>query len=166
MSEPFIGEIRIFAGTYAPVGWGFCDGGLLAIAEHDALFTLIGTIYGGDGQSTFAKPDLRGRVPIHAGNGYVIGEAAGVESVTLTTNQLPAHGHQLVASTDIPTLPSPANAVTGQAARKLYRVPGATAQLNAATIAPVGGSQPHDNMQPYVAIRYIISLFGVYPPPP
>src|SRR5260221_49201 len=148
MSQPFVGEIRMFAGNFAPAGWAFCDGSLLPIAENDVLFQLIGTTYGGDGDVTFALPDLRGRVPIHVGNGHVIGEAAGVETVTLTINQIPAHGHQLMASTDIPTLSTPTNAVTGQAANKVYRVPGTTAQMSAGTLAASGGSQPHDNMQP------------------
>ncbi len=163
MSEPFVGEIRMFAGNFAPAGWLFCDGALLPISENEVLFQLIGTTYGGDGESTFAIPDLCGRVPVHAGFAYVLAETGGVESVTLTTNQIPAHGHQLVASTDVATLSSPANALTGQAASKLYRVPGATAVMAASTIAATGGSQPHDNMQPYLAINYIISLFGVFP---
>ena len=165
MSQPFVGEIRMFAGNFAPAGWAFCNGAILPISENEVLFQLIGTTYGGDGESTFALPDLRGRVPVHAGNGYILAENGGVEAVTLTVNQIPAHSHQLVASTDIPTLSSPANALTGQAAGKPYRVPGATAQLSASTLAPVGGGQPHDNLQPYVAINYIISLFGVFPSP-
>jgi microcystin-dependent protein len=155
----------MFAGNFAPNGWAFCDGSLQSIAENDALFQLIGTTYGGDGNSTFALPDLRGRVPVHIGNGYGLGETGGVESVSLTTSQIPAHNHQLVASTDIPTLSSPANALPGQAVNKLYRVPGATAQLSTSTLAPSGGSQPHDNMQPYVTINYIIALYGVFPSP-
>ena len=165
MGQPFIGEIRMFAGNFAPLGWAFCDGALFPISEHEALFHLIGTTYGGDGESTFALPDLRGRVPMHAGNGYILAETGGAEAVTLTGTQIPAHNHQLVASTDIPTLSSPADALTGQAAGKPYRVPGTTTQLSASTLAPVGGSQPHDNMQPYVAINYIISLYGVFPIP-
>jgi microcystin-dependent protein len=163
MSQPFVGEIRMFAGNFAPVGWAFCDGALMPISENDVLFELIGTTYGGDGQSTFAMPDLRGRVPVHAGNGYVVGETGGVESVTLTINQIPSHGHQQVASTDVATLSSPANTLTGQAASKPYRVPGAIVAMTAGLLAATGGSQSHDNMQPYVAINYIISLFGIFP---
>lgn len=163
MSQPFVGEIRMFAGNFAPNGWLFCDGSLQPISENEVLFQLIGTTYGGDGESTFALPDLRSRVPLHVGNGYVQGETGGVESVTLSTNQIPAHSHQLVASTDVPALSSPANAVTGQVASKLYRVPAATAQMSASMLAPTGGSQPHDNMQPYLVINYIISLFGIFP---
>jgi microcystin-dependent protein len=163
MSQPFVGEIRMFAGNFAPAGWAFCDGALRDISEDETLFQLIGTTYGGDGESNFAVPDLRGRVPVHTGNGYVIGESGGVELVTLTTNQIPAHGHQQVASTDVATLSSPANTLTGQAASKPYRAPSATVTMNAGLLASTGGSQPHDNMQPYVAINYIISLFGIFP---
>jgi len=163
MSDPFVGEIRLFAGNFAPAGWAFCDGTPLAISENDVLFELIGTTYGGDGETTFALPDLRGRAPIHAGNGYVLAETGGVESVTLTTNQIPVHNHQLVASADIATLSSPENALPGQAPSKLYRVPGSTATMAAGLLALTGGSQAHDNMQPYVAINYIISLFGIFP---
>ncbi|HUQ05936.1 MAG TPA: tail fiber protein [Kofleriaceae bacterium] len=169
MSQPFVGEIRMFAGNFAPAGWEFCHGQLLAISENEVLFQLIGTTYGGDGESTFALPDLQSRVPIHAGTGgggsYILAETGGAETVTLSTNQIPAHSHQVLASTDVPTLSSPANAVTGAAATKLYRVPGATAQMSASTLAPTGGSQPHENMQPYLVINYIISMFGIFPNP-
>jgi microcystin-dependent protein len=163
MGQPFVGEIRMFAGNFAPAGWAFCNGALRPISEDETLFNLIGTTYGGDGQSTFALPDLRGRVPLHAGSGYTLGETGGVETVTLTTNQIPAHGHQLVASANIATLSSPVEALTGETASKLYRVPGPTAVMDANMITPAGGSQPHDNTQPYLAINYIISLFGVFP---
>jgi microcystin-dependent protein len=155
----------MFAGNFAPAGWAFCDGALWPISENETLFQLLGTTYGGDGQETFAVPDLRGRVPLHAGAGYTLGETGGVETVTLTTSQIPAHGHQLVASADIATLSSPADALTGETASKLYRVPGATAVMNANTIASTGGNQPHDNTQPYLVINYIISLFGIFPTP-
>lgn len=167
--EPFIGEIRLFAGNFAPWGWALCDGSLLPISENDALFVLLGTTYGGDGQETFGLPDLRGRVPMHMGTNpnsgitSIIGEMAGVEAVTLSTQQIPAHNHAFLASTDIPMLSSPANAVPGQAASKLYRATGTTAQMAAAMVQPAGGSQPHDNMQPYVCINYIIALFGIFP---
>jgi microcystin-dependent protein len=163
MSQPFVGEIRMFAGNFAPAGWAFCDGALLPISENETLFNLIGTTYGGDGESTFAMPDLRGRVPIHAGAGYSVGETGGVESVTLTTSQIPSHGHVLIASADVANLSSPANAVTGQATSKPYRIPSATALMAATTLAATGGSQPHDNMQPYLAINYIVSMFGIFP---
>jgi microcystin-dependent protein len=169
MGQPFVGEIRLFAGNFAPAGWWFCDGSLWPISENEVLFNLIGTTYGGDGESTFALPDLRGRVPLHQGNSpggsFILGQAAGVETVTLTAQQIPVHSHQQVASTDVPSLSSPANAVTGQAASRPYRVPGATGLMSASTLAPDGGSQPHENMQPYLAINYIISFFGIYPSP-
>ena len=167
MPQPFVGEIRIFAGNYAPAGWMFCDGQLLAISENDTLFQLIGTTYGGDGQSTFALPDLRGRVPNHQGSGFTLGQAAGVESVTLTTQQIPAHSHPLAFSNTAPAL-SPTNAfpgvvVSSQANANLYNAVAPTTNLNPASIGPTGASQPHENRQPYLALQYIISLFGLFP---
>ena len=166
---PYIGEIRMFAGNFAPNGWMFCEGQLLPIAQNDALFTLIGTTYGGDGQSTFALPDLRSRVPIHQGTGpsgitYQMAEAAGVEEVTLTVQQIPAHTHAMLASS--------ANASTGNAQNNvLAQTPTADfysgdppdAALAANSITPVGGSQPHTNAQPFLCINFIISLFGDFP---
>ncbi|MGZ8311663.1 MAG: phage tail protein [Allosphingosinicella sp.] len=170
MGQPFIGEIRLFAGNFAPVGWAFCNGQTLAIAENDALFTLIGTTYGGDGQNSFRLPDLQGRVPVHKGTGagvtYQLGEQGGVESVTLTTNQIPAHTHSLIVSQDQGSQSDPTNAMVGSNPTvQLFR-PGAAVQtFDASAMSPVGGSQPHDNMQPYIAIHYIIALFGLFPPP-
>jgi microcystin-dependent protein len=169
MSNPYIGEIRMFGGNFPPNGWAFCDGQQMLISENDALFTLIGTTYGGDGQNTFNLPDLRGRVPIHAGTlsgggVFNLGEMAGVESVTLTTNQLPAHPHSFLVSTGPGNANTPAGNVPGEsAAVKIYLEDTPTAAMNAQAIAPAGGSQPHDNMQPYQVISYIISLFGVFP---
>jgi microcystin-dependent protein len=170
MSSPFIGEIRIFAGSFAPAGWATCDGQLMPISENDALFTLIGTTYGGDGQSTFGLPNLSARVPVHQGQGpgitqnYVIGEAGGVDNVTLTTQQMPSHNHQLVCSTSIATLQTPQNAVLAQSTlAKMYFADATDSNLAPATIGMTGGSQPHDNMQPYLALTYIISLFGIFP---
>jgi len=161
---PFIGEIRLFAGNFAPSGWMFCEGQLLAISENDALFALIGTTYGGDGQSTFALPDLRGRAPIHVGPGFVIGQMAGVETVTLTTSQMPAHSHAAGASAANGASDDPTGRVP---ARNAAGVPqyGAAADttLAAGELLSTGGSQPHSNMQPYLGINYIISLFGVFP---
>jgi microcystin-dependent protein len=165
MAQPYVGEIRMFAGNFAPAGWQFCDGSLLSIAENETLFNLIGTTYGGDGQNTFAMPDLRGRLPIHQGNGVVLAETGGVEEVILTVPQIPAHSHPLLASADIPTGSSPDNALTGQAAAKFYRAGTATVAMNASSITPVGGSQPHNNMQPYLCVNFIISLFGIFPSP-
>jgi microcystin-dependent protein len=162
---PYIGEIRMFAGNFPPAGWAFCEGQLIPISENDALFTLIGTTYGGDGQSTFALPDLRGRLPVHMGGGFVLGESSGTETVTLTPSQIPSHTHTVLASDDIPTQSSPSNNVTGQAAAKFYRAGNPTVSLNAGSVSITGGSQPHDNFQPYLCINFIISLFGVFPSP-
>lgn len=165
MAQPYVGEIRMFAGNFAPAGWMFCEGQLLPISENETLFNLIGTTYGGDGESTFALPDLRGRIPLHQGNGFILAETGGVESVTLTVQQIPAHSHAMLASLDIPPLSSPQNSVTGQAASKIYRAGNPTVFLNPAAVGPTGGSQPHDNFQPYLCVDFIISLFGLYPSP-
>ena len=171
MGQPYIGEIRMFAGNFPPAGWMFCEGQLVPISENDALFVLIGTTYGGDGEESFGLPDLRGRVPLHRGQGpgisqnYVQGEMAGVEQVTLTTQQLPIHTHPLIASTNVAQDTNPTNKVLGQAGGSalIYIQDSIDSALSAQAIQPVGGSQPHDNMQPYLCINYIISLFGVFP---
>jgi microcystin-dependent protein len=167
MANPFLGEIRMFAGSFAPAGWALCNGQPMSISENDALFTLIGTTYGGDGQETFNLPNLQSRVPMHIGNGVVLGEAGGVESVTLTVNQSPAHSHPLLGSTALGSNTNPQNAVLAQdniAGADLYIEDTPTANMAATAIVPVGGSQPHENMQPYLVINFIISLFGVFPP--
>ena len=166
MAQPYVGEIRMFAGTFAPDGWLFCQGQLLPISENETLFQLIGTTYGGDGQETFALPDLRGRVPIHNGPGFSLGQAGGIENVTLTVQQLPVHAHPLLASTATGTEPAPPGAVlAASASTNVYR-PGPTAgALAPQTVSPVGGSQPHTNFQPYLCINFIISLFGIFPSP-
>ncbi|HEV2840319.1 MAG TPA: tail fiber protein [Chthoniobacterales bacterium] len=169
MSQPFIGEIRMFAGNFAPAGWMFCDGQLLPISENDALFTLIGTTYGGDGQETFALPNLQSRVPIHAGTGpggttYQLAEMAGTEQETLTVQQIPIHNHALLASTAIGTANTPSGNVTSQSVSvKMYLADQPTGALNNNSVTPVGGSQPHENCQPFLCINYIISLFGIFP---
>jgi microcystin-dependent protein len=163
MAQPYVGEIRMFAGNFAPAGWMFCEGQLLPISENETLFQLIGTTYGGDGQSTFALPDLRGRVPLHFGSGVSLAETGGAEQVTLTVSQIPSHAHAMLASTDIPTNSSPANTVPGQAAAKIYRAGSPTGVLNPASMGTTGGSQPHVNFQPYLCISFIISLFGIFP---
>lgn len=170
MSTPYIGEIRMFGGNFAPQGWAFCDGSLLPISENDALFTLIGTTYGGDGQTTFALPDLRGRLPVHMGQGgglssRIIGETGGTESVTLTMTQIPAHTHALLGSSSLASELSPAGTVIASPTNiDLYR-PGSApvSALAANAISPAGGSQPHDNIQPFLCISFIISLFGIFP---
>jgi microcystin-dependent protein len=169
MSSPYVGEIRMFGGNFAPAGWEFCNGQLLPISEYDVLFNLIGTTYGGDGQNTFALPNLQGRVPVHMGNNgvstYSIGESFGVESVTLTTNQLPIHSHSLLASTDTANSTSPTGNVPGATTViSLYKETGTpTGSMDPATISSTGGSQPHENMQPYLCVSFIISLFGIFP---
>lgn len=168
MSEPYVGEIRMFGGNFAPMGWMFCAGQLISIAENETLFTLIGTTYGGDGQETFALPDLRGRVPIHAGSGFQLGEQGGVEAVTLTTQQTPTHNHLFAASDGPPNAASPEGAILSQpaaAAGELFGSDRPTVAYNAANVLPFGGSQPHENLQPYLCISFIISLFGIFPQP-
>jgi microcystin-dependent protein len=168
MSQPYVGEIRMFGGNFAPAGWMFCAGQLLPISENDVLFNLIGTTYGGDGQVTFALPDLQGRVPVHQGQGqpsaYQIGEMAGAETVTLTANQIPVHTHPQLANSGIATQNSPAgNVLAASATTDVYVPGGPLALLNAGIVGPTGGSQPHDNMQPYVVVSFIISLYGIFP---
>ena len=163
MAQPYVGEIRMFAGNFAPAGWMFCEGQLLPIAENETLFTLIGTIYGGDGQSTFALPDLRGRLPIHQGNGFVQGVTGGVEEVTLTVQQIPVHTHPLLASTDAATQENPAGNLTGQPTSAIYGEEEPLQAMHASALAPTGGSQPHTNFQPYLCVDFIISLFGIFP---
>ena len=164
MAQPYVGEIRIFAGNFAPAGWMFCAGQLLPISENETLFNLIGTTYGGDGQSTFALPNLQSRVPIHMGSGFILAETGGVETVTLTVQQIPAHSHPLLASQNTAAASTPTGNVTGQVgATQIYReVPPATPMSNLA-VGSTGGSQPHSNLQPYLALNYIISLFGIFP---
>jgi microcystin-dependent protein len=161
MGTPYIGELRMFAGNFAPNGWAFCDGSLIPISENDALFTLLGTTYGGDGQSTFGLPDLRGRSLIGVGTGpglspYPFGELGGVEQVTLTVAQLPPHEVPTTSAVRARSVPQPgASLATGGA----Y-----AAETGANTFqAPVGGSQPHENMPPFLVVHWIISLFGVFP---
>jgi microcystin-dependent protein len=170
MSSPFVGEIRMFGGSFAPAGWAFCSGQLLPISENDTLFNLIGTTYGGDGQSTFALPDLQGRIPVHAGQGpgisqnYQLGEKAGVENVTLTTQQIPIHTHSLLASTDSASGVSGANSVLAAPPSVApYFAAAPDSNLGNQSIGSAGGSQPHDNMMPYLVVSFIISLFGVFP---
>jgi|SRR4051812_33715330 microcystin-dependent protein len=155
----------MFAGNFAPAGWMFCEGQLLPISENETLFQLIGTTYGGDGESTFALPDLRGRIPLHQGDGFILAQTGGAEEITLTVSQMTAHSHALLASNDIPGQSNPANNVPGQAAAKFYRAGSPSVQLNQQVIAPTGGSQPHANFQPYLCIDFIISLFGIFPSP-
>lgn len=163
MSDPFVGEIRLFAGNFAPVGWALCQGQLLPIAENDVLFTLIGTTYGGDGQSTFALPNLAGRIPMHVGSGYVQGELTGAETVTLTPAQIPQHSHALHASTATADGTTPGGALLATTSVASYDTATGTAAMAAGAVGTAGGSQPHDNMAPTLTVNYIISLFGIFP---
>jgi microcystin-dependent protein len=145
----------------------FCEGQLLPISENETLFQLIGTTYGGDGQETFALPDLRGRLPMHVGNGFILAETGGVEEVTLTANQIAAHAHAFLATSAAPSTSSPGNALLAKPVASIYNSinPPNTVAMNAAVISPVGGSQPHTNFQPYLCVDFIISLFGIFPSP-
>jgi len=156
----------MFAGNFAPAGWMFCSGQLLPISENETLFQLIGTTYGGDGESTFALPNLQSRVPIHQGNGFVLAETGGVEEITLTVNQIPAHSHPLLASASPGTNASASNAVLAKTTTGfLYINENPTSNMAATAITPTGGSQPHTNIQPCGCLNYIISLFGIFPSP-
>lgn len=167
MSEPYIGEIRMFAGNYAPEGWHLCDGSLLSIAENDVLFALIGTTYGGDGQSTFALPDLRGRVMVHQGQSpathttFPLGQKAGTETVTLTLEQLPTHTHVAKAQSNGAEGGTPANAYWSQS--KIY-ADAPNGKMRAGLVAGAFKSGPHDNMMPFVAVTFIIATVGLFPP--
>ncbi|KAB7744117.1 phage tail protein [Nostocoides sp. F2B08] len=172
MSDPYIGEIRLFAGNFAPQGWAFCDGALVSIQDNDALFSLIGTTYGGDGQTTFGLPDLRGRVPVSAGAGpglssRALGESGGVETVTLTTSTMASHTHQAFAADDTSLSPDPTGRVLGHPVTNTYRAPYAapSVAMSSQGVWPVGGNQPHENVAPSLVISFIISLYGVYPSP-
>lgn len=166
MAQPYVGEIRMFAGNFAPAGWMLCDGQLLPISENETLFQLIGTTYGGDGQSTFALPDLQSRVPIHQGNGFILAQSGGVETVTLTVSQIPGHSHAFLASTDIANTANPATNVLARSGQvKMFINGDASVAMSPNNVGPVGGSQPHDNLQPYLTINFIISLFGIFPSP-
>lgn len=165
MGTPYIGEIRMFGGNFAPLGWAFCNGALLPISEYDALFNLIGTTYGGDGQETFALPDLQGRVPVHMSNTHPIGEQSGVENVTLTTQQIPAHSHIMLGNNTDAGQASPSNNVYANTSGFDLYFPDADNTMNPAVVTQSGGNQPHDNMMPYLCVTFIISLFGIFPSP-
>lgn len=166
---PYVGEIRLFAGNFAPAGWAFCQGQTLAISENETLFQLIGTTYGGDGQETFNLPDLSSRVPLHMGTGsdgigYVLGEMGGVEATTLTTNQIPVHSHGLFATSSAGSANSPVGRVTAAPPSISHYIEDTpTVAGDAVAISPTGGSQPHENTQPFLCVNFIISLFGEFP---
>jgi microcystin-dependent protein len=159
----------MFAGNFNPSGWAFCDGSILPISENETLFNLIGTTYGGDGQSTFALPDLRGRIPIHMGGGFTLAETGGVETVTLTVQQIPSHSHPFLGTSNLASQVAPDGSVTYARAVASNITPYGTdapsGTLSPQMIGSTGGSQPHDNFQPYLCINFIISLFGIFPSP-
>lgn len=164
MSQPYVGEIRIFAGNFAPAGWHFCDGSLLPISENETLFNLIGTTYGGDGLNTFAVPDLRGRLPIHISSSYTLGASGGVEEVTLLPAQLPGHTHALRGSTGNGSQASPqGNYIASSTVARPFANETPDANLAATASGSVGGGQPHSNIQPFLCVNFIISLFGIFP---
>lgn len=164
MSSPFIGEIRMFGGNFAPAGWAFCNGALIPISENDALFNLIGTTYGGDGQSTFALPDLQSRVPVHVGPGFALGQSGGTESVTLTTSQIPAHSHVPLADPNPGTKGGPVGNFWSQnISLNPFANVAPDTNMDPGALSPAGGSQPHDNMIPFLAVNFILSLFGIFP---
>jgi microcystin-dependent protein len=175
MSDQYLGEVRMFGGDFAPRGWALCDGRLLSIAQNNALFSLLGTVYGGDGQTTFGLPDLRGRVPVHQGQGgglsnRVMGEFGGTENVTLLLTQIPQHNHAAMASTNAGNQPGPASGVPATpqgTGAEFYVVPGANTVVPAAmaptSIAADGGSLPHPNMMPSLCVSFIIALTGAFP---
>ena len=160
----------MFGGNFAPLGWAFCDGSLLPISEFETLYNLIGTTYGGDGQSTFAVPDLRGRIPVHIGplgtNNYVLGESGGVEQVTLTGQQIPVHTHPFVCANATSNSPNPSGNLIGLSSRiQMFYADNPSVQMNNNAISPTGDTQPHDNMMPYLCVNFIISLYGIFPQP-
>ena len=165
MAQPYVGEIRMFAGNFAPAGWMFCEGQLLPISEYETLFQLIGTTYGGDGQSTFALPDLRGRIPIHQGNGFILAETGGAEEITLTVQQIAAHSHPLLGSNSDATATSPLGGLLAKAQGDVYTSTFVGSNMSPQSIGSTGGSQPHTNFQPYLCVDFIISLFGIFPSP-
>lgn len=169
MSEPFVGEIRMFGGNFAPRGWAFCDGQLLATSQNDALFSLLGITYGGDGRTTFGLPDMRGRIPLHQGSGTGLtprrlGSKSGSENVTLTANQLASHNHDLNANTAAATGSAPQGKVTAESsAPKIYAGQNQNQTLSQEALASAGGSQPHTNLMPTLCVNFIVALFGIYP---
>ncbi len=171
MGQPYVGEIRMFGGNFAPAGWMFCDGQLLPISENETLFQLIGTTYGGDGESTFALPNLQSRIPIHFGTGpggisRILAETGGTEQETLSIQQIPNHNHPFIASMGTGTQNAPGGEILASGSSlSTYRPQAPSQALAAQTISPTGGSQPHDNMSPFLCVNFIISLFGIFPSP-
>ncbi|HXO71752.1 MAG TPA: tail fiber protein [Bradyrhizobium sp.] len=165
MAEPFVAELRIMSFGYAPRGWAMCNGQFLPINQNQALFSLLGTTFGGNGQTTFALPDLRGQTPIHVGNGHVLGEKGGTQAVTLSIAQLPTHTHTLNANTGVGNATSNANAVLAKAPANFYGPPASLTGMNSASVKNTGGSQAHLNMQPFLTLTICIALQGIFPSP-
>ena len=168
MSEPFVGQITMFAGNFAPRGWALCDGQILAIVQNQALFSLLGTTYGGDGRTTFALPDLRGRLPLHSGQGpglvdRRLGAKSGSESVTLVSTQLPSHAHPLQGTDSAATTPDPSGSVFARSSGDAYGSEFSASNMNGAAVSNSGGGQAHTNLMPSLAINFIVALFGVFP---
>lgn len=166
MAQPYVGEIRMFGGNFAPAGWAFCSGQLMPISENETLFNLIGTTYGGDGQSTFGLPDLRGRLPIHQGGGFVLAQTGGVETVTLTTQQMATHSHPFLATVNFGGGSAPGNNVLAQSSTvKVYSAVSPSVALGPSSITNTGSNLPHSNIQPFLCVNFIISQFGIFPSP-
>jgi microcystin-dependent protein len=166
MAQPYVGEIRMFAGNFAPAGWMFCEGQLLPISENETLFQLIGTTYGGDGQSTFAMPDMRGRLPIHQGNGFTLSQSGGSEQVTLTVPQIPVHTHAFLAMNNPADSPSPQGNMIGVSSNtNVFFNDTPNVAMSPSMLSSVGGNQPHSNIQPFLCVDFIISLYGIFPSP-
>jgi microcystin-dependent protein len=162
MSDPYLSEIRIFSFNFPPKGWAFCNGNLLSISQNTALFSLLGTTYGGDGINTFALPDLQGRVPLHNGAGFNLGQNGGESTVTLNTLQMPAHTHAANANGTAAGQTSPAGNYWGNGGQTIY-ADTANAIMNPAAVAAAGNSQPHENMSPYLVLNFCIALVGIFP---
>ena len=162
MSEPFMSEIKLVSLNFPPKGWALCNGQFLPINQNQALFSLLGTTYGGNGRTTFALPNLRGQVPIHIGNGHPLGQSGGVESVTLNAQQMPAHAHSLQATNTNGAIANPNNAYLG-AVNNMYTPPASLTPMSPLAVTNVGGSQPHPNMQPHLTLTFIIALQGIFP---
>jgi len=163
MSEPFLGEIKIISWNFPPKGWTFCNGQLLPINQNQALFPILGTTYGGDGRVTFGLPNLQGRVPVHVGDGIALGELGGETAHTVNISELPAHNHVPVGNNTAPTLPNPTSNLWAQNANSGYSSTNPNNAMNPACILPTGGSQPHENMSPYLVLNFVIALQGIFP---